>query len=98
MTASRITIVARVVARPDAVEAVKAELLKLVGPTRQEHGCIEYTLHQDNDNPALFLFYETWENPESIEKHLNSEHFTAYVAALDGLLEEKIVHKMARIA
>jgi len=98
MTGSRITIVARVVARLSAVEAVKAELLKLVGPTRLEQGCIEYTLHQDNGNPALFLFYETWENPESIAAHLDSEHFKAYVAALDGLLEEKIVHKMTRIA
>jgi quinol monooxygenase YgiN len=98
MTMPRVTIVARVVARPDVVESVKAELLKLVGPTRQESGCVEYSLHQDIDNPALFLFYETWENPESIEKHLNSEHFRAYVAALDGLLEEKIVHRMTRIA
>jgi len=40
---SKITVVAQVVAKSDAVDAVKAELLKMIAPTRQEQGCIEYT-------------------------------------------------------
>ncbi len=94
---SKITVVAKIVARQDSVEAVKSELFKLIPPTRLEEGCIEYNLHQDNLDPAVFLFYETWESAASIEKHIQTDHYTAYVKALDGLLEEKVVHKMTRI-
>jgi len=45
---SKITVVAKVVAKKVDVEAVKTELLKLILPTRKEGGCIEYRLHQDN--------------------------------------------------
>ena len=95
---TNVTIIAKIVAQQEFIEAVIAELLKLVLPTKKEHGCIEYTLHQDNQNPALFIFYETWESAAAIEKHINSDHYKAYAKALDGMLEDKVVNKMTRIA
>lgn len=95
---SKITVVAKIVTKRDSVEDVKAELLKLIPPTRKESGCIEYNLHQDNQDPSIFLFYETWEDAASIENHVSTDHYKAYVKALDGLLEDKIVNKMTRIA
>lgn len=97
MTMSQLTIVAKVVAKKEAVESVKNELLKMVAPTRKEEGCIDYNLHQDNDDTAVFIFYENWASAAFLEKHMNSEHFKAYVKAIDGLIEEKVVHKMTRI-
>lgn len=95
---SKIFVVAKIVAKKDSIAAVKAELLTLIPPTRQEIGCIEYTLHQDNSDPAEFLLYETWESAAAIENHVKSDHYRAYAKALDGLLEEKVVNKMTRIA
>jgi quinol monooxygenase YgiN len=95
---SPLTIVAKVVAKKGAVEPVKAELLKLIAPTRNESGCIEYILHQDNENPAVFIFYENWESGASLEQHMNSDHFKAYIAAVGDMIEEKAVHTMTRIA
>ncbi|MBI2354422.1 MAG: antibiotic biosynthesis monooxygenase [Deltaproteobacteria bacterium] len=95
---SRVTVVARVVAKRDAVAAVKAELLKLIVPTRGEGGCIEYTLHQDNEDPAVFVFYETWENASCLEQHTGTDHYKAYVGAVAGMIEGKVVNKMTRIA
>ncbi len=94
---ANITIVAKIVAKTDSVEAVKAELLKLIPPTRKEDGCIEYDLHQDNLDPAVFIFYETWESAASVEKHVSTDHYRVYIKALDGMLEEKVVNKMTRI-
>ena len=94
---SQITVVAKVVAKKDAVGSVKDELLKMVAPTRGEDGCINYDLHQDNDDPAVFVFYENWKNAACLEKHMNSNHFKAYIRAVDGLIDEKVVHKMARL-
>lgn len=94
---SKLTVVATVVAKADCIEAVKAELLKLIEPTRKEDGCIEYTLHQDNENSAVFVFYETWESRACLENHMNSEHFKSYVTVVGSLIEKKVVHKMTRI-
>lgn len=92
-----VTVVAKVVAREDAIESVKAALLKLVAPTRQEEGCLEYRLHQDNDNPALFLFYENWKSLSCLEQHMKSDHFRNYCAAVEGKLVKKVVNKLTEI-
>jgi quinol monooxygenase YgiN len=97
MSMTPLTVVAKVVARKDCVELVQAELLRLIAPTRQEEGCIEYRLHQDHDNPAVFIFYEHWENEVSLGRHMESDHFGNYVRAVEGMLEEKIVHRMTEI-
>jgi quinol monooxygenase YgiN len=55
-----LTIVANITANADKIDMVKAEFVKLINITRAEAGCINDDLHQDNDNPAHFLFYETW--------------------------------------
>lgn len=94
---SKLTVVATIVAKADSVKDVKTELLKLIEPTRKEVGCIEYNLHQDNDDPAVFIFYETWENLTCLEKHLSSDHFKSYVNAVGSLIADKAVHKMTRI-
>ena len=51
---SQLTIIANIHAKPDQIEKVKAALLKLVPITRAEEGCLTYTLHQNNENPAPF--------------------------------------------
>ncbi|GFE58729.1 putative quinol monooxygenase [Geobacter sp. AOG1] len=95
---STITVVAKLVAKKDSIAAVKTELLKLVAPTRKEQGCIEYRLHQDNADPAVFVFYENWENATCLEKHMSTDHYKAYVSAVDGIIEGKTVNKMIQIA
>lgn len=95
---SQLTVVARIAAKPGSVEAVKAELLKLIEPTRKEQGCIAYTLHQDNENPAIFIFCETWENAACLERHAASEHIGSYISAAGDLLAERVIHKLTRLA
>ena len=94
---STVTVVAKVTAKTYFIEAVKAELLKMIAPTRREAGCIEYRLHQDNDNPAVFVFYENWMDISYLEQHMKSQHFLAYIAAVGDLIADKIVHKMTEI-
>jgi quinol monooxygenase YgiN len=95
---STVTVVAKLTVKVAAIEAAKAELLTMIAPTRAEEGCIEYRLHQDNDDPTVFIFYENWESLVCLERHMESEHFKCYVAALSGLIADKVVHKMTCIA
>ena len=66
----KLTIVANIIAKKGQVELVKSELIKLIEPTRLEEGCIDYELHQDNENPAHFVFLENWTSRELLQKHL----------------------------
>jgi quinol monooxygenase YgiN len=92
-----VTVVAKIVAKQEYIGSVRSELLTLITPTRNEEGCIDYTLHQDNDDPAVFVFYENWSSAAAIENHLNTPHYRAYARALDGLIEGKEVHKMTLV-
>ncbi|MBC7961731.1 MAG: antibiotic biosynthesis monooxygenase [Steroidobacteraceae bacterium] len=94
---TNLSVVAKIVAKKDSVVSVRSELLKLIEPTRKEVGCIEYHLHQDNENPAVFIFHETWESLVCLENHMNTDHFKSFVKATDSLVEEIAVHKMTRI-
>ena len=96
-TMSSLIVVAKVIAKKEYTEAVRNELFKLILPTRKEKGCKEYNLHQDNDNPSVFVFYETWDSLKCLEAHMKTEHFKNYVVAVQSMIEIKIVHKMSRV-
>lgn len=91
----KLTIVAKIEAKESSIELVKAELLKLIEPTRNEEGCLQYDLHQDNDNPAVFVFYENWENRELWQKHMNNARLAAYIEATEGAVESFSVNEMS---
>ena len=69
-----LTIVANIKAKSDKVDLVKAELEKLIETTRAEEGCLQYDLHQDNENPAHFLCYENWESRDLWQEHMGAQH------------------------
>ncbi|MDV7142458.1 putative quinol monooxygenase [Tropicimonas sp. TH_r6] len=94
---SKLTIVANIIANPDKIELVKAELLKLISPTRAEEGCINYDLHQDNENPAHFFFYENWETRPLWQAHMEAPHLKAYQVATEGAIATFSVIEMSVI-
>lgn len=97
MIMSKLTIIANITAKPNYIELVKSELERLIPITRAEVGCIQYDLHQDNDNPAHFMFYENWESRELWQAHMNNQHLKDYVAATDGAVEVFTVHEMTQM-
>ncbi|WP_027660807.1 putative quinol monooxygenase [Salinispora fenicalii] len=94
---SRLTIVAHVHARSDQVDLVEAELKKLVPLTRAEKGCINFDLHQDNNDPAHFFLYENWESREIWEAHKGVAHLQEYMAATAGKIAESNFTDMTQI-
>ena len=98
MSQSTLTIIAKIVSKEDKTDLVKTELLKLIAPTLKEKGCISYHLHQDNENPNIFLFVEKWENRVLWQEHMNQAHLADYVKATEGAVEEFIINEMTEIA
>ena len=94
---AKLTIVANITAQADKIDLVKAELEKLIPITPAEEGCIDYDLHQDNENPAHFMFYENWESRELWQTHMGAQHLQDYMAATDGAVEEFTLNEMTRL-
>ncbi len=93
-----LTIVANITANNDKIELVKAELLKLIDITRAEQGCLQYDLHQDNENPGHFTFYESWISRELWQAHMANQHLADYMAATEGAVAEFTLSEMTKIA
>lgn len=94
---AKLTIIAHITAKPGQIELVKAALEKLVAPTLAEEGCINYDLHQDNDNPAHFMFYENWESREMWQAHTKAPHLVAHKQATVDAIAETVIHEMTHI-
>lgn len=93
-----LTIVANIKAKANKIDLVKEQLVKLIDTTRAEQGCINYDLHQGNNNPAHFVFYENWESRELWQTHMANQHLQDYMTATDGAVEEFTLNEMAKIA
>lgn len=97
MNNKKLTIVAKILAKPEKRELVKHELLKLIATTKAEKGCINYDLHQDNENENLFLFYENWESKALWKNHMNNTHLAEYSKATEGAVEDFTLYEMTHI-
>lgn len=92
-----LTIVAQITAVAGKEQLVRSELEKLIETTRNEAGCLQYDLHQDNDNPCFFIFFENWENRELWQQHMAAPHLAAYLVAVEGSIADFSVHEMQKI-
>lgn len=71
-----------------------------VEPTRQVDGCVNYDLHQAEDDPGKFFFYENWESGLHLDAHLATPHLIDFAERLGGLLDENglSINRVRRIA
>ncbi|WP_026994093.1 putative quinol monooxygenase [Flectobacillus major] len=81
-----LTVIAKITALKGKEEEAKAALQGLVAPTLVEEGCIDYVLHQSNDDATIFYFYENWESQQHLDKHLVNDHLVAFGAIAGSLL------------
>ena len=94
----QLTVVAHLRALNGQIEETKKFLMALIGPTRAEPGCVEYWLHQDNDDPAEFTFYENWTNRPEWDKHMEMPHLQKLAEAKDKVFELQKLRLMTMIS
>jgi len=92
-----LTIIARIEAKTESLNLVKQEVLKLIEPTRKEKGCIQYELHQDNEKPEIFIFFENWESQELWQTHMESSHLESFVKNTKEALADLTINQMSKI-
>lgn len=94
---TNLTIVASIIVKQGQRDFVKSEMIKLIDPTLVEAGFVEYRLHQNNNNPEHFLFYECWQSREAWQKHRENTHMSEYRAVVEGAIESFDVSEMTEL-
>lgn len=93
-----LVVLAIITATPGQEDRLRSSLRGLVEPTRAEEGCIQYDLHEDNDTPGIFMFYEIWTSRDHWQAHMQSAHLAAHQAATEGAAASVQLHEMTQIA
>ncbi|MQR97485.1 putative quinol monooxygenase [Fictibacillus phosphorivorans] len=89
-----ITINAILKANPGKEESLREELIKVVQASRNEEGCISYTLHESTENPETFVFYEKWRDEDALNRHIDSQHYKAYRKNIETLVQNREVYRL----
>jgi quinol monooxygenase YgiN len=84
----QVMVLALLSAKKGQEDEVRRLALGLIEPTRAEPGCVLYELHQDQNNPASFMFYEIWARREQLDLHSKSSHLAEFGRKVQGLLTE----------
>jgi quinol monooxygenase YgiN len=90
MASQQLTVVAKIKAKPGLEEKVKQEVLGLIAPTRKEPGCLNYDLHQDQEDKSVLLLYENWVSRKDLDDHLKLPHMVAFLGKAGELLAEPV--------
>lgn len=65
-------------AHPGQEKEVAEIFVKLQAASRQEPGCLGYTVHRHKSDPQRFFIYEQYRDEGALEAHRNSPHFREY--------------------
>ncbi|WP_075291130.1 putative quinol monooxygenase [Pararhizobium arenae] len=85
-----VSLIVTLTARPETREELFRLLVDQVGPTRAEHGCIDYNLHIDAADPCVFVFYENWKTQADLDAHMDMNHLKPLLSQIDRLLAKPI--------
>lgn len=90
MAEETLKVIARIKARPEKIEEMRALLSGLVEPTRAEAGCVRYELLHNTADPSDFTFVEEWRDDSALESHFNTEHLKAALTRFQELAAEPL--------
>jgi len=81
-----LTVIACVTAEAGHQQQLRDALLDLVTSTRTEAGCINYDLHQSEENSNEFAIHENWESAANLTTHAKSVHLQTFTRIAGDLL------------
>ena len=87
-------VVARLKARSGEESKMADALKTMVAKVEKEEGTLVYTLHQAQNDPTQFLFYEKYTDGEALKAHSSTPYFRELFGTLKPLLDGAPVIEM----
>ena len=75
-----VKLIARIDAKPGQEQLLADALSELAGPSRAEAGCVQYDVCRSRENPGALIVLEEWESQAALDAHMETPHFTAFLA------------------
>ena len=89
---TRVVVIAHFTAKEGKEQELLSALHALMGPTRQETGCIRYELNQDVSNPRTFSFVEKFADQSAFEAHKSMPYInTLFSDIIPNLVESEAI-------
>ena len=77
------------IAKEGHTPQLKTLLESMVTASRQEEGCLHYSIYQFEKEMARFVVVETWENEEALNGHKHSKHYIHYKSNYEVHVKDK---------
>ena len=81
-----LTLIAKLTAKPEHADTIGEGLFGLLAQTRAEEGSIDYHIHRDKDDPAVWILYENWRSRADLDAHFDRPYTKALMARFPALL------------
>ena len=65
---------------------------------RDEEGCQQFDICQDQQNPAIIFLYEIYDDEAAFEAHKAARHYHEFKHAIDGMVVKKSVSFLQNIS
>jgi len=87
---SKVTVIVKIVARPDAAADMATIVRRLCTESRKEAGCLQYNVLENLSEPNVFVLSEEWESAAHLDAHNRTAHFHEAVAKAQPLLAKDL--------
>ncbi|MEK7492294.1 MAG: putative quinol monooxygenase, partial [Pseudomonadota bacterium] len=81
-----LAVVAQIKVKPGAEAEFEKVAAELVAASRQEEGCLEYTLWRTAET-GLYAFTEKYRDADAVDAHRKSEHFRSIGKAMGAFMD-----------
>jgi Uncharacterized conserved protein len=78
--------------KPHLKEAFFSEVQVLVKNTRNEPGCLNFSLYISAEDPNLYMLFEEWTGEEAIEVHKTFDYYKHFNQVASEYIEKKTIH------
>lgn len=83
-------IVARFHAHPEKEGELERALLDVLGPSREESGCLSIHAFRSNRDPRLFYIHSRWKDEAAFDIHDNLPHTISFVEHVQPLIDHPL--------
>lgn len=94
---STVVVVATLVANEGSTVRIGRVLKHLVSCTDSQKDCIKAELHQDINNPLIFVIHETWQSESALDSYSISSQYTQTANELSGMNDSYTTNRLHKI-
>jgi quinol monooxygenase YgiN len=81
-----VIVIATARAKPGKEKDLERALREVTQPTRQQPGCVRFSLYRSQEDPAVIVGVERWKSKEDHDRHLEAPYFQKLAAAMGGII------------